>query len=175
MTPRLRLLLMGLGLSMSVLIFDQINNYRVKSSKKASRAKSAPKKQVITKKEETPATVIASTPKVNNDQRRSAQTSQLVGWQRNPFSTLSLSTESNTEAGFNSEKNIEADKSILLKNLERYNVEIVAEFNNDKVVLIDGKRFRQGDFLNDILIETIENDQITFKMGNTRVIKSVGN
>ena len=67
------------------------------------------------------------------------------------------------------------NKSILLKNLERYNVEIVAEFNNDKVVLIDGKRFRQGEFLNEILIETIENDQITFKMGNTRVIKSVGN
>ena len=117
----------------------------------------------------------ASTPRVSNDQRRSAQTSQLVGWQRNPFSNFSLSTESNTEVGFNSEKNIEADKSILLKNLERYNVEIVAEFNNDKVVLIDGKRFRQGEFLNEILIETIENDQITFKMGNTRVIKSVGN
>ena len=175
MTTRLRLLLMGLGLSLAVLVFDQINNYRVKSSKKASRARSTPKKQVITKKEEAPATVVASTPRVSNDQRRSAQTSQLVGWQRNPFSNFSLSTESNTEVGFNSEKTIEADKSILLKNLERYNVEIVAEFNNDKVVLIDGKRFRQGDFLNDILIETIENDQITFKMGNTRVIKSVGN
>ena len=175
MTPRLRLLLMGLGLSMTVLVFDQINNYRVKSSKKASRARSTPKKQVITKIEEPPVTVVASTPRVNNDQRRSAQTSQLVGWQRNPFSTFSLSTESNTEVGFNSEKIIEADKSILLKNLERFNVEIVAEFNNDKVVLIDGKRFRQGEFLNEILIETIENDQITFKMGNTRVIKSVGN
>ena len=175
MTPRLRLLLMGLGLSLAVLVFDQINNYRVKSSKKTSRARSTPKKQVITKKEETPVTVAASTPRVNNDQRRSAQTSQLVGWQRNPFSTFSLSTESNTEVGFSSEKSIEADKSILLKNLERFNVEIVAEFNNDKVVLIDGKRFRQGEFLNDILIETIENDQITFKMGNTRVIKSVGN
>ena len=51
MTPRLRLLLMGLGLSLTVLVFDQINNYRVKSSKKASRSKYAPKKQVITKKE----------------------------------------------------------------------------------------------------------------------------
>ena len=176
MTPRLRLLLMGLGLSLAVLAFDQISNYRTKSAKKASRARSTPKKQVITKKEEErPATLAASTPRVNNNQRRSAQTSQLVGWQRNPFSAFALSTEGNTEVGFNSEKNIEADKSILLKNLERYNVEIVAEFNNDKVVLIDGKRFRQGEFLNDILIETIENDQITFKMGNTRVIKSVGN
>ena len=56
MTPRLKLLLMGLGLSLAVLVFDQINNYRVKSSKKASRARSTPKKQVITKKEETPVT-----------------------------------------------------------------------------------------------------------------------
>ena len=175
MTPRLRLLLMGLGLSLAVLVFDQINNYRVKSSKKESRAGSKPKKQVITNKEKSPEAVVARAPRVSNNQKRSAQTSQLVGWQRNPFSAFSLSTESNTEVGFNSEKSIEADKSILLKNLERYNVEIVAEFNNDKVVLIDGKRFRQGEFLNDILIETIENDQITFKMGNTRVIKSVGN
>ena len=67
-------------------------------------------------------------------------------------------------------------KSILLKNLERYNVEIVAEFNNEKVVLIDNRRFRQGDYLNnDILIERIENDQITFRNGNTTVTRNVGN
>jgi hypothetical protein len=57
-----------------------------------------------------------------------------------------------------------------------YNVEIVAEFNNEKVVLIDNRRFRQGEYLNnDISIERIENDQITFRNGNTTVTKTVGN
>ena len=74
------------------------------------------------------------------------------------------------------EKQQDIEKSILLKNLERYNVEIVAEFNNEKVVLIDNRRFRQGDYLNnDILIERIENDQITFRNGNTTVTRNVGN
>jgi len=42
--------------------------------------------------------------------------------------------------------------------------------------LIDNKRFRQGEFLNnEILIETIDNDQITFRNGNTRVTRIVGN
>ena len=67
-------------------------------------------------------------------------------------------------------------KSILLKNLERYNVEIVAEFNNEKIVLIDNRRFRQGEYLNsDILIDRIENDQITFRNGSTTVTRNVGN
>ena len=51
-----------------------------------------------------------------------------------------------------------------------------AEFNNEKVVLIDNRRFRQGEKLNnDILIERIENDQITFRNGNTTVTRNVGN
>ena len=46
----------------------------------------------------------------------------------------------------------------------------------EKVVLIDNRRFRQGEFLNnEILIETIDNDQITFRNGNTRVTRIVGN
>jgi hypothetical protein len=100
-----------------------------------------------------------------------------VGWQRNPFNRVTLSSEANTEGeSFNSEKQQDIEKSILLKNLERYNVEIVAEFNNEKVVLIDNRRFREGEYLNnDILIERIENDQITFRNGNTTVTKTVGN
>ena len=64
----------------------------------------------------------------------------------------------------------------ILKNLEKYNVEIVAEFNNEKIVLIDNRRFRQGEYLNsDILIDRIENDQITFRNGSTTVTRNVGN
>ena len=48
------------------------------------------------------------------------------------------------------------------------------EFSGNKIVEIDGKRFREGEYLNDILIEKIENRQITFRMGKIQVIKEVG-
>ena len=90
---------------------------------------------------------------------------------------MALSSEADIESGsINSEKQQDIEKSILLKNLERYNVEIVAEYNNEKIVFIDNRRFRQGEYLNnDILIERIENDQITFRNGNTTVTRNVGN
>ena len=45
-----------------------------------------------------------------------------------------------------------------------------------KIVLIDSRRFRQGEYLNDeILIDRIENDQITFRNGSTTVTRNVGN
>ena len=90
---------------------------------------------------------------------------------------MAVSSEADVESSsINSEKQQDIEKSILLKNLERYNVEIVAEYNNEKIVFIDNRRFRQGEYLNnDILIERIENDQITFRNGNTTVTRNVGN
>jgi hypothetical protein len=177
MTPRLRNLLIGLGLSVAIMIFDQFNESSESSSSNASR-KAKPKKVVVQKsvqKSNAPSSnKIAS---IANSRKRSSKSSQLVGWQRNPFNTAAVSSEADIEGSSIStvqEKDIE--KSILLKNLERYNVEIVAEFNNEKIVLIDSRRFRQGEYLNnDILIDRIENDQITFRNGSTTVTRNVGN
>ena len=150
------------------------------SSKKPQKAKTQRTKKVIAEspaqQTNTPITAsVASGPTTKRKSSRS--TSQLVGWQRNPFNSVALSSEADVESGsINSEKQQDIEKSILLKNLERYNVEIVAEFNNEKVVLIDNRRFRQGEYLNnDILIDRIENDQITFRNGNTTVTRNVGN
>ena len=119
---------------------------------------------------------IKSQSKISN-RRKSSLSSQLVGWQRNPFNSVAVSSEANIDgASVNTENEKDIEKSILLKNLERYNVEIVAEFNNEKIVLIDSRRFRQGEYLNDdILIDRIENDQITFRNGSTTVTRNVGN
>ena len=108
---------------------------------------------------------------------RSNLSSQLVGWQRNPFNSVAASSEADIDGvSVNTETEKDIEKSILLKNLERYNVEIVAEFNNEKIVLIDSRRFRQGEYLNDdIMIDRIENDQITFRNGSTTVTRNVGN
>ena len=179
MTPRLRNLLIGLGISVVIMIVDQVNQSSG-SSKKPQKAKTQRTKKVIAEspaqKTSTPITAsVASGPTTKRKSSRS--TSQLVGWQRNPFNSVALSSEADVESGsINSEKQQDIEKSILLKNLERYNVEIVAEFNNEKVVLIDNRRFRQGEYLNnDILIDRIENDQITFRNGNTTVTRNVGN
>ena len=180
MTPRLRNLLIGLGISVVIMIVDQLNQSSGSgNSKKPQKTKTQRTKKVIAEssvqKTSTPITAsVASTP---TTRRRSSRSSQLVGWQRNPFNSVALSSEADVESGsINSEKQQDIEKSILIKNLERYNVEIVAEFNNEKVVLIDNRRFRQGEYLNnDILIERIENDQITFKNGNTSVTRIVGN
>ena len=180
MTPRLRNLLIGLGISVVIMIADQVSQPSGSSSSKASRkAKTQkPKKsiaQTSAPKASTPKTVaVASAPTSN---RRSSRASQLVGWQRNPFNSVALSSEADVESGsVNTEQQQDIEKSILIKSLERYNVEIVAEFNNEKIVLIDNRRFRQGDYLNnDILIQRIENDQITFRNGSTTVTRNVGN
>ena len=180
MTPRLRNLLIGLGISVVIMIVDQVQSSGSGSSKKPQKAKTQRTKKVIAEspaqQTNTPITAsVASGPTTKRKSSRS--TSQLVGWQRNPFNSVALSSEADVESGsINSEKQQDIEKSILLKNLERYNVEIVAEFNNEKVVLIDNRRFRQGEYLNnDILIDRIENDQITFRNGNTTVTRNVGN
>ena len=183
MTPRLRNLLIALGVSIAVMVVDKVSlsSGSSNNSKKASRrvAKNQTPKKVIAessaKQANTPkAASIASVP---TTRRRSSRSSQLVGWQRNPFNSVAVSSEADLENGsINSEKQQDIEKSILLKNLERYNVEIVAEYNNEKIVFIDNRRFRQGEYLNnDILIERIENDQITFRNGNTTVTRNVGN
>jgi len=180
MTPRLRILLIGLGISVVIMVVDLVSQSGSSSSKKPRKSVTQPRKKVVVTSpsgnKPVPKTPVLASNSISK-RRSSSRTSQLVGWQRNPFNSVSVSNEADIEAGaINSEKQQDIERSILLKNLERYNVEIVAEFNNEKVVLIDNRRFRQGEFLNnDILIETIENDQITFRNGNTRVTRNVGN
>ena len=179
MTPRLRNLLIGLGISVTIMIVDQVSKSSNSSNSNSTRkAKVQKPKKVVAQNISTQNSSSSSinTSRMSN-RRKSSLSSQLVGWQRNPFNSVALSNEADIDgASVNMEKEKDIEKSILLKNLERYNVEIVAEFNNEKIVLIDSRRFRQGDYLNDeILIDKIENDQITFRNGSTTVTRNVGN
>ena len=180
MTPRLRNLLIGLGISVAIMIVDQASKSSGSSNSNSSRkAKIQKPKKVVAQntsiKNSSLSPVKSSS--IMSNRRKSSLSSQLVGWQRNPFNSVAVSSEANIDgASVNTEEEKDIEKSILLKNLERYNVEIVAEFNNEKIVLIDSRRFRQGEYLNDdILIDRIENDQITFRNGSTTVTRNVGN
>ena len=177
MTPRLRNLLIGLGISVAIMIFDQLSESSGSSSSNASK-KAKPKKVVVRKTvQKTNVPISKNIASITNSRKRSSRSSQLVGWQRNPFNTVAVSSEPDIDgSSISTDQEKDIEKSILLKNLERYNVEIVAEFNNEKIVLIDSRRFRQGEYLNDeILIDRIENDQITFRNGSTTVTRNVGN
>ena len=180
MTPRLRNLLIGLGISVAIMIVDQVSKSSSSSNSNSTRkAKIQKPKKVVAQntslKNSSFSPVKSSS--IMSNRRKSSLSSQLVGWQRNPFNSVAVSSEANIDgASVNTEEEKDIEKSILLKNLERYNVEIVAEFNNEKIVLIDSRRFRQGEYLNDdILIDRIENDQITFRNGSTTVTRNVGN
>ena len=180
MTPRLRNLLIGLGISVAIMIVDQASKSSGSGSSNSTRkAKIQKPKKVVAQntsiKNSSLSPVKSSS--IMSNRRKSSLSSQLVGWQRNPFNSVAVSSEANIDgASVNTEEEKDIEKSILLKNLERYNVEIVAEFNNEKIVLIDSRRFRQGEYLNDdILIDRIENDQITFRNGSTTVTRNVGN
>ena len=162
------------------MIVDQISKSSGSSNSSSSRKAKIQKPKKVVAKNST--SKVGSSKSSNHSsftstRRKSTLSSQLVGWQRNPFNSVALSSEADIDGvSIDSEKEKDIEKSILLKNLERYNVEIVAEFNNEKIVLIDSRRFRQGEYLNDdILIDRIENDQITFRNGSTTVTRNVGN
>ena len=53
-------------------------------------------------------------------------------------------------------------------------IETAVRMGDKAFVTINGQTFTEGDLINDALIEKIENEHITFKIGKTRIIKDVG-
>ena len=63
------------------------------------------------------------------------------------------------------------------KNLQKLDgliIESAVKMGEKAYVTINGQVFREGDIIDDALIEKIEDTQITFKIGKTRIIKDVG-
>ena len=58
--------------------------------------------------------------------------------------------------------------------LDALKIESVMKLGEKVLVIINGQSFREGETVNNILIESIESKKITFRMGNKRVIKDVG-
>ena len=103
----------------------------------------------------------------------------LDGWSRNPFvdvyepkpiASIKI-PEKNIQMV---QKEIAKEETFELNALDRLNIETAVRMGEKAFVTINGKTFREGDLINDALIEKIENEQITFKVGTTRIIKNVG-
>ena len=72
------------------------------------------------------------------------------------------------------EQTIDIDEEAGLTSLDGLVIETAVRMGEKAFVTINGQTFREGDLINDALIEKIENEQITFKVGKTRIIKDVG-
>ena len=193
MTPRLRMLSIGLALSLSYAIYDYVDRNSdkkpiVTKSKEKKRARTAGvsasraenlKKKIARRKAKlggsnNTAKTTKSTFKPESDFLPiSDEINELEGWARNPFVEVYEPKQiSRNIAAVDQEAEIEEQAG--LTTLDGLVIETAVRMGEKAFVTINGQTFREGDQINDALIEKIENEQITFKVGKTRIIKDVG-
>ena len=193
MTPRLRMLSIGLALSLSYAIYDYVDRNSdkkpvVTKSKEKKRARTAGvsasraenlKKKIARRKAKlggnnNTTKTTKSTFKPESDFLPiSDEINELEGWARNPFVEVYEPKQiSRNIAAVDQEAEIEEQAG--LTTLDGLIIETAVRMGEKAFVTINGQTFREGDQINDALIEKIENEQITFKVGKTRIIKDVG-
>ena len=190
MTPRLKILSIGLALSMIYAIYDYIDRNSEESKpaytqkKKKKRARTAGASKLSAKR----LAMIEERKKKLGilDEKSSCKTydqipieipddvSNLEGWSRNPFiavyEPLALANKS-----MNSDrKKIDEEEESGLITLDGLIIETAVRMGEKAFVTINGQIFTEGDKINNALIEKIDNEQITFKIGKTRIIKDIG-
>jgi len=181
MTPRLKILIVGLVLSLIYAISDYITRNRDKPVVEVKReVKKRPKTaRVDLNRIATIKARAAKRAKLN--ERKSGIIPQtdfkpisdeilaLEGWGRDPFIPVK---EKPRELPQEAQKEFVQERAI--SDLDDLRIESVAKLGEKVFVIINGQRFREGDRINNLLIESIKNQKITFLMGKTRIIKVVG-
>ena len=181
MTPRLKILTAGLVLSLIYAISDYITR---NSDKPVVEVKREVKKRPKTARVDLNriATIRAKAAKISKlNERKSGiiprtdfkpisdEILALEGWGRNPFIPVK---EKPMELPQQTQKEYAQDQAI--SDLDDLRIESVAKLGEKVFVIINGQRFREGDLINNLRIESIESQKITFLMGKTRIIKDVG-
>jgi hypothetical protein len=181
MTPRLKILIVGLVLSLIYAISDYITRNRDKPVVEVKReVKKRPKTARVDLNRI--ATIKAKAAKIAKlNERKSGIIPQtafkpipdeilaLEGWGRDPFIPVK---EKPRELPQEAQKEFVQERAI--SDLDDLRIESVAKLGEKVFVIINGQRFREGDRINNLLIESIKNQKITFLMGKTRIIKVVG-
>ena len=199
MTPRLKLLSALLCLSIVYAVYDYIdrNNIgkgrelqkkaKIKRARTAGTSANSAKVRRLKARQKKLKTDITNQKqnkeKINNNiadfNEIANEYASLDGWSRNPFvdvyepkpiASIKI-PEKNIQMV---QKEIAKEETFELNALDRLNIETAVRMGEKAFVTINGKTFREGDLINDALIEKIENEQITFKVGTTRIIKNVG-
>lgn len=181
MTPRLKILIVGLVLSLIYSISDYIIRNRDKPVVEVKREvkKRAKTARVDLNRIATVKARAAKRAKLN--ERKSGiipetgfkpipdEILALEGWGRDPFIPVKekpMALPQETKKEFVQERAI--------SDLDDLKIESVAMLGEKVFVIINGQRFKEGDRINNLLIESIKNQKITFLMGKTRIIKVVG-
>ncbi|MDP6170470.1 MAG: hypothetical protein QF780_10715 [Candidatus Marinimicrobia bacterium] len=195
MTPRLRMLSIGLALSLSWAIYDYVDRNsdekpvvgKAKVKKRArtagvsaSRAENLERMARLRKEKFQKEYGIQTTP--NNFTAQSGflpisnEVKDLEGWARNPFVEVyepkKMAKSKTVVTTIDEEAEMEEQSG--LTTLDGLIIETAVRMGEKAFVTINGQTFKEGDIINDALIEKIENEQITFKVGKTRIIKDVG-
>ena len=192
MTPRLRMLSIGLAISLSYAIYDYVDRNSekkpvVSKSKEKKRARtagvSASRAENLKKKIERrkakyggQTNVKASTSNFKPESDFlpiSDEITELEGWARNPFVEV-YEPKTIAKNIVSIDQEAEMEEQAGLTTLDGLIIETAVRMGEKAFVTINGQTFREGDLINDALIEKIENEQITFKVGKTRIIKDVG-
>jgi hypothetical protein len=193
MTPRLRMLSIGLALSLSYAIYDYVDRNSdkkpiVTKSKEKKRARTAGvsasraenlKKKIARRKAKlggnnNTTKTTKSTFKPESDFLPiSDEINELEGWARNPFVEVYEPKQISRNIAV-VDQDAEIEEQAGLTTLDGLIIETAVRMGEKAFVTINGQTFREGDQINDALIEKIENEQITFKVGKTRIIKDVG-
>ena len=202
MTPRLKILSLGLALSIIYSVYDWYDRNNMGKPQTNQVVKNKKSKKDRPKTAKSGRGRAANRAMVNaakaKDQKRnqelaSAELTQvsdeindLQGWSRNPFISAAEPMKMISRSvikkplivdQINQEEQtipaivIEKDE---LSGVDNLNIETIARVGQKVFVIINGQRLKEGDLINNLLIESIDNQKITFKMGNTTIIKDVG-
>lgn len=200
MTTRLKILSIGLAFSIIYAVYDWYDRNNIGSSKTkqvVSKKKPKGKDRPRTAKAgrgRAKNRALANAAK-QKDLERSKQLAEseltdvseeilnLEGWSRNPFISVAQPVKVKPKAVIQEPIIEDFPKETVseitfqeeeLTGVESLNIETVASVGEKVFVIINGQRLREGDLINNLLIESIDNQKITFKMGNTTIIKDVG-
>ena len=100
---------------------------------------------------------------------------KMVSWGTNPFRDRKSKRKINKSSTTN--KTLQPAGSInnsIPSQSDYLKIESVAVIGDIKIVIINGDRYREGEVINNLFIEKIERERITFRSGKTRIIKNVG-
>ena len=183
MTPRLRILSIGLALSLVYAVYDYVGRNskkkpvvnKIKKEKKRARTAGVS----LTRGQDLLKRIDATKQKEEKGNFTpqegflpiSDDVAALDGWDRNPFVEV---YEPPSITKVNQNQDIELDEKPIFTSLDGLIIETAVRMGDKAFVTINGQTFTEGDLINDALIEKIENEQITFKIGKTRIIKDVG-
>ena len=202
MTPRLKMLSVGLALSIIYSVYDWYDRNNIGKPKTNQVVKNKKNKRDRPKTAKSGRGRAANRAMANaakaKDQKRnqelanaeltqvSDEINDLQGWSRNPFISAAEPMKMRPRAVIKEPVIVDqidqAEQSIPalviekdeLSGVDNLNIETIARVGQKVFVIINGQRLKEGDLINNLLIESIDNQKITFKMGNTTIIKDVG-